>query len=375
MSVLDKSHKMYIAMKCQTIDISHLPEGSLKKKMTSIVGRFNVSYDIDQLRAELNDSGYSINVFDDVVSFHPIRGFTEFVKIREMEAKIYRTTQQKGLVSEIKLVMVYDKFNYAATVPRSHDSRYLTLTQIAYKKLRASHVLDNQQTREPSLGCGNLELNEAIVSLYMRYVAMSLPQMHISLPRKLYDTLSEHTETILECFSSPLTAEFHLDTRIWRKARDQGHPSFKPVYDYCSMFEEDKMFGSHGDFFKMNRELLDEYSMLVMHPPFIASVILQAVNAANDLLNDSYYSMRTILMVVPLWTDASYYAILENHKYKLCKVTIHRQTKMLFNMQTGEYQPTMYDFEIFVLRRSFNTNDVTTFTEIILRSFDSHAKV
>lgn len=119
-----------------------------------------------------------------------------------------------------------------------------------------------------------------IASAVLRYKALIMEGQQWSVPQSTYSHFINKFRIDLEGFASP------FNTQIGKK----GH--------FCSMFEEDRVFGSIGNFFDVDLTLYRS----IINPPFIESLIEKVVEKIRTSLN-----APLMCVVVPSWLDAKFY--------------------------------------------------------------------
>jgi hypothetical protein len=143
----------------------------------------------------------------------------------------------------------------------------------------------------------NNYINE-IAAAALRYRAILAGSQQWAVPAKTYDTFVKKFGITMEGFASPFNAQ--------------------PQTSFCSIFQEDSVFGGLGDFF--NQDL--QQARAIINPPFIESLIESVVHKIEPVLDDP---AQLLCVVVPLWRDAVFYKLLTElaakHKSKCIMLT------------------------------------------------------
>ena len=126
------------------------------------------------------------------------------------------------------------------------------------------------------------EADEQMTGLVLRYkcVGAFSDNLHGSVPS---DWLHILGETCVECFASPFNHKFHI---------------------YYSIFEQDRVFGSQGNFFAMmakNDNVLPEHAIYEINPPWNN----QMYETVHKILEKTLINKKTVRVVIvgPNWTD------------------------------------------------------------------------
>jgi hypothetical protein len=112
-----------------------------------------------------------------------------------------------------------------------------------------------------------------------------------ALPHHVFDALERLCGVSQECFASPLNSHF-------------------PVY--CSAFPDtDSYFGSQGSFFA---DFAPASGCFEANPPFVNDTMLAMAEQLDKLLLVAAAAHTPLLffVIVPSWTDAKYFSLLEN---------------------------------------------------------------
>ena len=145
------------------------------------------------------------------------------------------------------------------------------LTQKLDSSLSTTTAADNSEENENTDSAtadisADSNMREFYSSLYVllaRYNALLGHGMQCALPEEVFDVLHDHVKTNFECFASPLNCRY---------------PS------YCSAFPDtDAVFGSKGSFFNF----YPTRGSYEVNPPFIESIMTEAVKHAHSLLSAS----------------------------------------------------------------------------------------
>lgn len=151
------------------------------------------------------------------------------------------------------------------------------ISQKMFRKLKSKYI------KIPSVSKGISTFEKELYKLLYRYSTLWQYQSFLSEENLLL--FREELDCSLECFSCPL---------------------YRVYESYCSMFEEDRVFGSFGNFFdfvdhNMNRlpEMYTHGLCMELNPPFIAEVVDKTINKMIDLiLIDIAYCF---ILTIPDW--------------------------------------------------------------------------
>lgn len=112
-----------------------------------------------------------------------------------------------------------------------------------------------------------------LYSMLARYNALLGHGMQCALPEHVFEILHDHVKTNFECFASPLNCRY---------------------FSYCSAFPDtDAIFGSKGSFF----DFFPTSGSYEVNPPFIESIMAEAVNHAHSLLSVSIDALSFVFIV------------------------------------------------------------------------------
>ena len=115
--------------------------------------------------------------------------------------------------------------------------------------------------------------HSSLYSMLARYNALLGHGMQCALPEHVFETLHSHVHTNFECFASPLNCRYS---------------------SYCSAFPDtDAIFGSKGSFF----DFFPTSGSYEVNPPFIESIMTEAVNHAQSLLSKSREAMSFVFII------------------------------------------------------------------------------
>ena len=159
-----------------------------------------------------------------------------------------------------------------------------------FEKFQFTHQVDLATARLLQIGgC------TATVAAALRYAALmpagqqwGIPQAHIDF---LYNEWSVRNEAFASPFNSRLVG--------------------KPGASFCSIFEEDKVFGSIGDFFAQTT-LSGNW---VVNPPFVDELLVRAVQKCLKALEHNADRVQTIFFIMPAWQDSQAYELLHKSQY------------------------------------------------------------
>ena len=156
------------------------------------------------------------------------------------------------------------------------------------------HVIGNSSgilktLKDNLLEKGESNVDDHIIGLVLRYrcVGGFESNLHGSVPGNWKNVLPGFTE----CFASPLNHKFD---------------------SFYSLFNEDSIFGGHGDFFKMvddNGGVLPE-GKYEINPPFHLALLDQVATIVKNSFEHSMDSNLQVVMVVPDWSDAVFVTLL-----------------------------------------------------------------
>ena len=140
----------------------------------------------------------------------------------------------------------------------------------------------NSETAVISADSNMREFHDCLYVLLARYNALLGHGMQCALPEEVFEVLHDHVQTNFECFASPLNCRY---------------PS------YCSAFPDtDSAFGSKGSFFNF----YPTRGSYEVNPPFIESIMTEAVTHAHSLLSVSEDAL-SFTFIVP---GAFYFGII-----------------------------------------------------------------
>lgn len=90
-----------------------------------------------------------------------------------------------------------------------------------------------------------------------------------------------------------------------------------PGVPYCSLFEEDKKFGSLGNFHQLdfNAFVKDRKgtTVVTINPPFTETELKYAAEKAHDMM--WYGKPVIVIFTAPVWKDAAYFKLLSKSKF------------------------------------------------------------
>jgi len=102
----------------------------------------------------------------------------------------------------------------------------------------------------------------------------------MTVTNEMFNDLDHKHQFTLECFASP------FDNRLTK---------------FCSLYpEQDKLYGSIGDFFKVDISLFDG-EVLFINPPLIELVCCITIHRIMELLNSEY--KIDLIVILPYWID------------------------------------------------------------------------
>lgn len=102
----------------------------------------------------------------------------------------------------------------------------------------------------------------------------------MTLTNEMFNDLDHKHRFTLECFASP------FDNRLVK---------------FCSLYpEQDKYYGSIGDFFKIDITNFNE-EVLFINPPWIELIFQKTMNRIMELLNSKY--KIDLIVFLPFWED------------------------------------------------------------------------
>lgn len=136
---------------------------------------------------------------------------------------------------------------------------------------------------------------EEVTGLILRYSSMLSGGQQWAMPSELMTLLHSKYRFRYEGFASPLNSVM------------LGLPGGR----YCSLFTEDRAFGSIGSF---NSEIMISnggYNWIV-NPPYTEYMLSYAVESVLHALN---HVKINVVMLTPHWLDADYYTLLQKSPY------------------------------------------------------------
>jgi len=217
---------------------------------------------------------------------------------------IYNTDTKNKLVDELKQKNIkynIDKMLKIIKKPVPDSDAVLTNTdgEIKYGKYTLSL---NPERYEILINMGTIE---QIMNVALKYAALLPNSQQWAVP---YMEYKEHVDNgyEIEGFASPFNSQI---IRI------------DPQLKYCSLFEEDKTFGSLGRFFDMDEEFNGK--KIIVNPPFIEDILQKAAEKCIELLRKYPCSF---MFYGPRWYDAKFYALLEESEFKI-------KTKKLYKFE------------------------------------------
>ena len=204
---------------------------------------------------------------------------------------------------ELEPTIVNHKYTYDVYLG-CNSKHILKLNTAHYRKLRELFLLVNRSTDKCTMtaACSNLNMDPSskdfnsltfggaegtdigqdevtrafhagLYSMLARYNALLGHGMQCALPEHVFETLHDHVQTNFECFASPLNCRYS---------------------SYCSAFPDtDAIFGSKGSFF----DFFPTAGSYEVNPPFIESIMAEAVNHAHNLLSASTDAISFVFIV------------------------------------------------------------------------------
>lgn len=165
-----------------------------------------------------------------------------------------------------------------------------------------------------------LDINDSkydLAVLMVRYACLMSRGQQWSIPLSIYKLLLEEYDVTVEGFASPLNSQL-LTLR--------SSPKGKGI-SFCSLFfDTDEPYGSLGDFFTIpDRKLAGK--KILLNPPFIIDVLMRMTDRIESLLRIESTNDTDFFVLVPEWTDASFYTRLDRFPQK----------RLAFSLAPGRY--------------------------------------
>ena len=164
-----------------------------------------------------------------------------------------------------------------------------------YNKLKKQYIMHKQ----PWKGLPLL-FNSFCYSMIQRYELLDGNSLQWAIPRRLFMFLNKNFQCDTELFASPFNAYFKK---------------------YYSLFDEDKYFGSLGNFFNAP-DTAFQSGCFEVNPPFIEVLFNKISKRIISLLQNAELNNEelTFIYIMPDWKDLRGYDIIADNRY--CKKII-----------------------------------------------------
>lgn len=149
----------------------------------------------------------------------------------------------------------------------------------------------------------------AYVSMLLKHHSLMSYCTNWTVPDKVADHLYEYGFKN-DGFGSPLSS-------VFQKYQDGK---------YCSLFNEDRLFGSLGRFDDITMSDHDGHWLLC--PPFVESIMTSVVRTVLRETNSWKNEMKMYLLILPNWTDIEAYELLKDSEHVLCSYLIKNKVMM-----------------------------------------------
>lgn len=191
-----------------------------------------------------------------------------------------------------------------------------------------------------------------MIVMLMRYSAMVIKSQQWAVPSMLVKTLYTKYNIRFEGFASPINNYF----------------STLQNTQYCSIFDDDKKFGSIGNFFntKLDNPFIGKINLpsigWLVHPPCIPHIIHNAyLHICDSLSNAQLRNVNlTIVLIIPHQPDSELYRVIKHTHYKYTEIIYPRH--LHFYENHGRYISSSFDTNIFIFDQ---TNDISKYYDII----------
>ena len=222
---------------------------------------------------------------------------------KKKQRKQLQQIHQASAAVDLEPTIVNHKHTYDVYLG-CKSKHILKLNTSHYRKLRELFLLVNRSTDNCTVtaACSNLSMDSSsndlssltfggaegtdigqdevtrafhagLYSMLARYNALLGHGMQCALPEHVFEILHDHVQTNFECFASPLNCRYS---------------------SYCSAFPDtDAIFGSKGSFF----DFFPTAGSYEVNPPFIESIMAEAVNHAHSLLSATTDAISFVFIV------------------------------------------------------------------------------
>lgn len=163
---------------------------------------------------------------------------------------------------------------------------------------------------------------------------------HWRLPQTHIDYLYTHCGIRYEAFTSPMNSGLIVH---------QNETSDSNGVRWFSLFPEDKLIGSSGNFFDCDLEELSEN--IIINPPFIETVMNDAATKILEYFDTHPQTHVTAFYMCPEWSDCEAYQKLTKSPWCIAEITLNRGRYHYLNTD-GEKVYTSVDSHYFALSRN-----------------------
>lgn len=225
-------------------------------------------------------------LYPDVDNNDPLFTFEPYMDnsmMQQLKEGKYKTYMKKISLIKKNLIKEYE----SEDMPRitwKIASEGLNKTSLLILQKLQDELCKSNNTKISKIGRNkNKFIQEQMICLVLRYKCIGgfENKLHGSITKKISNNLKDY----IECFASPLNHK--LDK-------------------YFSMFEEDKIFGSSGNFFKFIKENNNTLpsGLYEINPPFINEIFEKITEIISNSLNTS--NKFTIIFIAPNWKNTKY---------------------------------------------------------------------
>ena len=168
-----------------------------------------------------------------------------------------------------------------------------------------------------------------IYNLCLRYNVLDGNSLHWALPKRLFMYLNRTFECDTELFASPFNVYFKK---------------------YYSLFDEDKYFGSNGNFFKAPDSNF-KHGCYQVNPPFIEVLFDKISERIINLLTIAEESDEslTFIYIMPAWSKLDGYDMIVDNKYCRYVITLDKGHHYYFQHETQSYISAGFQSKIIFL--------------------------
>ncbi len=223
-------------------------------------------------------------------------------------------------------VTVKDSNNYTCIIKPTCGKQYI-LTNDVYKALSKKYT----QHKLPWKGMDGL-LNSFVYSLIRRYDLLDGNSLQWAIPKRLFVFLNRNFKCNTEIFASPFNTYFKR---------------------YYSLFDEDKYFGSLGNFFNAPDDNFRS-GCFEINPPFIEVLFDKVSTRAIYLLKTAEQNNEdlTFIYIIPAWTNLKGYDMVADNKY--CKKIISMQKGCHYYQYNNNLVKAMFNSKMVILSSKHN---------------------